>query len=209
VPVPDTQGVSRDASAQLWGLVPLRWQEYPFDWVRSEWYAVRRAFTRGPIAQFRGGLELVPTAMGTHVRAFADLTPRGPWARPVAAYLGHRGVRATLGYCAQCVWRAQTHPEAPLPRDAHHRVARGVLDRLLARLRSATAIPAALIECFSAHLVDGTDDEVLRMRPYALATQWGVDRLTVLRLFLYATCEGLLQLDWELMCPNCRAPKAE
>jgi rubredoxin len=31
----------------------------------------------------------------------------------------------------------------------------------------------------------------------------------VLRLFLYATKVGLLTLKWEMMCPNCRVPKAE
>jgi len=31
----------------------------------------------------------------------------------------------------------------------------------------------------------------------------------VLRLFLHATSAGLFELRWQLMCPNCRVPKAE
>jgi class 3 adenylate cyclase len=47
------------------------------------------------------------------------------------------------------------------------------------------------------------------MRPFALARVWGADPYEVLRLFLYATKVGILNLTWELMCPNCRVPKAE
>jgi class 3 adenylate cyclase len=42
------------------------------------------------------------------------------------------------------------------------------------------------------------------MRPFALADSWREDRLEVLRLFLYATRAGLLDLEWDVICPNCR-----
>ena len=42
------------------------------------------------------------------------------------------------------------------------------------------------------------------MRPFALADAWGEERLEVLRLFLYATRAGLLDLEWDVLCPNCR-----
>jgi adenylate cyclase len=59
------------------------------------------------------------------------------------------------------------------------------------------------------HLQESTDEEVLRMQPYALAETWHGAPREVLRLFLYATKVGLLTLKWEMMCPNCRVPKAE
>jgi class 3 adenylate cyclase len=70
-------------------------------------------------------------------------------------------------------------------------------------------IQQQLIPPFHQHLQEATDEEVLRMKPYALAAQWQADPEEVLRLFLYATKVGLLNLQWELMCPNCRVPKAE
>jgi class 3 adenylate cyclase len=42
------------------------------------------------------------------------------------------------------------------------------------------------------------------MRPFALADAWGAARLDVLRLFLYATRAGMLDLEWDVICPNCR-----
>jgi rubredoxin len=58
-------------------------------------------------------------------------------------------------------------------------------------------------------ILQRSDDQLIRVRPFALADTWGADRLEVLRMFLYATRAGLFELRWELMCPNCRVPKAE
>ena len=42
------------------------------------------------------------------------------------------------------------------------------------------------------------------MRPYALADGWGVSRRAVLEAFLKATRVGILDLYWDLLCPECR-----
>ena len=47
------------------------------------------------------------------------------------------------------------------------------------------------------------------MRLFALVRAWEADSYEVLRMFLYATKAGLLNLAWELMCSNCRIPKVE
>ncbi len=48
------------------------------------------------------------------------------------------------------------------------------------------------------------DDDVSSMRPFELATLWGVDRREVLRMFLRATEAGLVDLQWQINCPVCR-----
>ena len=67
------------------------------------------------------------------------------------------------------------------------------------------AHPAGLDGAPGSHLQEGIDEEVLRMQPYALAETWHGAPREVLRLFLYATKVGLLEV--EPMCPNCRVPK--
>lgn len=47
------------------------------------------------------------------------------------------------------------------------------------------------------------------MRPYELADRWGQDRLAVLRACLAAARQGLLDMRWDVLCPNCRVVKAE
>jgi class 3 adenylate cyclase len=79
------------------------------------------------------------------------------------------------------------------------------------RLQQLAQMPIQpdLLASLQRHLQEGTDEEVLRMQPYALAETWHRAPREVLRLFLYATKVGLLTLKWEMMCPNCRVPKAE
>src|SRR5439155_22321340 len=43
-----------------------------------------------------------------------------------------------------------------------------------------------------------------RIRPYELADLWGTPRRDVLELCLVATRRGLLEFQWDLLCPLCR-----
>src|SRR5919199_4049909 len=50
----------RRARARAFGVIPVRWQEYPFDWIRERRYAVRREFEGAPIGSMVVGMELFP-----------------------------------------------------------------------------------------------------------------------------------------------------
>jgi class 3 adenylate cyclase len=82
------------------------------------------------------------------------------------------------------------------------------LERLLAQLRTFP-VRSRLLAALRERILEGSDDQLVRLRPFALAGTWNADRLEVLRLMLYATKSGLFELRWELMCPNCRVPKDE
>jgi class 3 adenylate cyclase len=50
----------------------------------------------------------------------------------------------------------------------------------------------------------GDDFEVVRVRPYKLADDWYEPRKLVLEICLRATRIGLLDFQWDLLCPMCR-----
>jgi class 3 adenylate cyclase len=87
-------------------------------------------------------------------------------------------------------------------------VNRAQLDRRLGQL-AAAPVRTELIALLKERICEGSDDQLTGIRPFALAAAWNAERLEVLRLFLHATPAGVLELRWELMCPNCRVPKAE
>src|SRR5690606_7088384 len=58
------------------------------------------------------------------------------------------------------------------------------------------------------YLVEKSDHDVALMEPFVIAKQWGADPDEVLRLFLYATKSGMLNLSWNMICPNCRVSKS-
>jgi adenylate cyclase len=203
------QGLFRPASARMLGL-RLVWREYAFDWVRDQSHEVLRVYQRGPLERARLGLELTPEPAGCRLRQFAELTPRRrrPLAGLISRRIAARHMDALARYCAQQVRLRAMRSAAPFPRTPPHGVNTAVLGRLQARLLAGWPADAAVVERLVALLREGSDEEVLRMRPFALARRWGLAREAVLRTFLYATVAGLLELDWELMCPNCRVPKA-
>ena len=198
----------REARARAFGVVPLRWREFPFDWIRDRRYVVRREFEWGPVAVLEGGVELEPEGEGTNVTVFADFTPANVFGR-VLWRMGAGVVSDTLDYCDKYLTRraAGVRDPLPVPRSRPH-VDDQHLDRLIERLRSAP-VPAELLPLLRERITDGDDDQVLGIRSNALADSWGADRFDVLRLLLHATKAGLFELRWELMCPNCRIPKQE
>ena len=82
-----------------------------------------------------------------------------------------------------------------------------VLDAGLKKLR-ADNFPEPLVAHLKEFLVEKPDVEMSRIRPFAVAREWEVDRWDVLKLFLHATRAGLLDLSWEILCPNCRSSRA-
>ena len=51
----------------------------------------------------------------------------------------------------------------------------------------------------------GDDMSLARLRAYALADYWNVSRRAVLETCLWATRVGLLDLQWDLLCPHCQS----
>ena len=197
----------RRARARFFG-IPARWEEHPFQWIQGRGYTVRRDFATGPVRSMTVGVELEPAeGDGTRVRGVADLTPRGPLWRPFMRAVAAPGLRRTLAYVERSLAErgealAPPAPARPGPVD------RPALARAGAALAAAPVDPA-LVRRLEALVLRGSDDQLVRVRPYALAERWGADRDEVLRLFFHATRAGLFDLRWELLCPACRVPKAE
>jgi adenylate cyclase len=200
--------LSRNARARAFGVVPLSWTEYPFNWVRERGYRFRREFQRGPLALVEGGIELQPLGERVRVKAFAEYTPANLTGRFLWR-MGNATVLELLAFCDQYLLRKAEGRADPTPVPSRRPSAdRAQLDRLLQRLGSSPVSPE-LLPLLRERIVEGTDDQVVGVRPFALADLWGADRMEVLRLFLYATRVGILELRWEVMCPNCRVPKVE
>jgi class 3 adenylate cyclase len=64
-----------------------------------------------------------------------------------------------------------------------------------------------LVSLMEAYVRESPDVELAHIRPFAVARQWQQDKWEVLRVFLLATRAGLLDLSWEVLCPNCRSTR--
>lgn len=198
----------RGAEAKAFGVFPLRWREFPFEWVREQRYMVRREFENGPVRCVEVGIELTPAKGGVTVKAFADFISTSLAGR-LLWRLGRSSVTDLLEFCDGYLARRAVGKADPTPTPtARPHVDTIRLDQLLGQLRDSPLRPE-LIAPLRERIVEGSDDQLVRVRPFALADTWRADRLEVLRLLLYATRAGLFELRWELMCANCRVPKQE
>ena len=194
LPNPDLKGRYR-AETHLFGML-MTYDEYPFEWVEPSWYSVYRKFDGGPFTEFEGGIRLAPAGEGSDLEVFARLTPRNWLGSLVARKAGGKGVDDMLAAARAYAAERRLLPPAELVRS-------DVLDARLA----ADRVPGPL-ERLRAHLLEASDIEVLRMRPYELADRWGESRQAVLRMFLYAARGGAVDLTWSVLCPTCRVAAA-
>jgi class 3 adenylate cyclase len=190
--------------------IPVEWEEEPFEWVRPYRFGVRRRYFAGPVAEMRVHTQLQPRSDGgTHMVYEVWATPRnllGLAAIPVQiGVLSARAFAETMRRYDRYAVRGT--PVIAQPARVHFSPGgQGRLTALAAQLlrqRTQPEIVSRLVD-----VIEHADEIALaRMRPYALADVWGLPRRAVLEHFLLATRVGLLELEWDVLCPLCRNPK--
>ncbi|MEW5942112.1 MAG: DUF5939 domain-containing protein, partial [Chloroflexota bacterium] len=188
-------------------LMPIEWEEEPFDWVYPHHFGIVRRFQNGPLAEMRVAVDLERTDKnGTRLAYQTWLAPAnllGTLAVPLAiGIVAARRFDATFRLYARIAGRGGSVLDVPGRRKLSG-VGRARLGSGRTRLVGEGANESALERL--ADFLDRADDlSVQRMRPYALADEWGLPRRVVLETFLRATRAGLLDMYWELLCPECR-----
>jgi class 3 adenylate cyclase len=199
--------------------VPIEWDESPFQWVAPQRFGVVRRYRRGPLREMRVEVELEPLgADRTLLRYRVRATPRGlvgAIAVPLQIGLISRRAfgRTFQRYAAEAA-RGAPSPLA-LSQVSMAQAAEGLTDvgasRLgaLAERLQALGQDPRLISRLAMHIEGSDETDLARIRPYALADEWGADRRMLLTLLLHAAREGLLDLRWEVICPLCHGTKEE
>jgi len=204
-PLPEG-GSQVTARANIFGL-PLVWREFPFEWTEPEFYQVRRVFRGGPFAEVVMGLRLRETATGCDVEIFADFQPQNFLGTVLARHIiGPKSVRDLRSLLRHVSGHLAGQQRAVMPQLPTAPANALVLDNGLAQLRSRN-FPAPLVAQLARLLTEAPDVELSHLRPFTVAKRWRADRWEVLKLFLHATRAGLLDLRWEVLCPNCRATR--
>ncbi len=181
--------------------VPIEWEEEPFEWVGPHRFSVGRHYVRGPIERMRVTATLEPAPSGgTHLVYRVDVRPRNALGR-VAAWFQIGVLSRRRFESAFRRYDKEARTRKTIAPTATRQLTSGARERLQAARKK---LGGEVAEPFFDLLERGDDLTVARLRPYALAETWGSDRRRTLELFLEATRHGVLQLQWELLCPQCR-----
>jgi adenylate cyclase len=188
----------------------VEWQEWPFEWVVEDHFRTVRQFTAGPVSSVDTLLTFVPNPAdhggGARVVIRLELEPKISWLRFIIR-LGAKKAAEALATAVRRIDAALVqHSPLPAPAKAapapSSASALSALGRGQERLRNEA--PPELADRLCTFIGSGRDEELARIRPYALAAEWGVDRRALLATCLQAVRVGLLELRWEVICPSCR-----
>jgi adenylate cyclase len=193
-------------------LVDVVWEEEPFEWTYPYRFGILRRYQNGPLSEMRVDCRLErldPT--GTRLTYEVWATARN--------FLGTLAIPLVIGvYSAKQFGAAFKKYDRiaasgdPLLMDAaRNKLTLAGMARfgdLSLDLYQREGDPATLDRLLE-YLQRADNLSVQRMRPYALADAWGLPRRTVLETFLHATRAGLLDMYWDLLCPECRGVAAD
>lgn len=191
------------------GPFALSWTEHPVDWVRDRAFTHARSFARGPFASLVATFTLAPEGEGARGDYTLSVAPRGLLGRLILASGFFAKTGAKFARLA-----AEANAYALERQDVPFRIAPPALSET-ARARIASAesrmvelgVPAVLAAKLAQFATTAPETELGHLRPIRLARHWGEGERAVIEACLAAVRAGLLELQWDLLCPNCRGPK--
>ncbi|HYK21886.1 MAG TPA: adenylate/guanylate cyclase domain-containing protein [Pyrinomonadaceae bacterium] len=203
----------RKVRFSLYGL-PVEWEEQPFEWVKPFRFGIERVYSKGPLARLRVLAELAPKVKGgTHLTYQVWSTPRnipGAVAIPVQMNLivARRFRESIQKYDELALAGAAADTSQPNTSQSSFDLQRlaALKSKLFADLERTdeAAHKIAIAERLIDFIEKGDDLAVTRIRAYKLADDWNEPRRLVLEVCLRATRAGLLDFQWDLLCPLCR-----
>lgn len=200
--------------------IPVEWEEQPFEWVRPVRFGVVRRYLKGPIEELRVLAELLPqerrhdaAGKGADEQSTGTKLIYQVWAKP-KNILGLIAIPIQIGLLSARSF-ARTFREYDLRArqgrftqafPARAELVPGGRARLLAlgEKMAAQGSDSELIELLVDYVENVDVFALARMRPHELARLWNKPKRAVLETCLCATRAGILDLQWNLICPMCR-----
>jgi class 3 adenylate cyclase len=217
-PIEGTKGEGNTSPARFLaqtrsGGFKLEYEEYPFEWSHGRSFGVFRKMRGGPLSSYAWTIHLASLGRGsglehgTRVTFRLELLARAWFLKPIALFVGSRFVRS----CAALAEAIDEHvrDKAPSP------YLKPVSEPNVAQIEFGmtelvkSGVSREMADRVGAFVRSAPDADLVKIRPFELAEQWGSERRDVLRAFLQAVPAGLVELRWALVCPSCRVPSEQ
>ncbi len=194
------------AQTKLMGFT-LRWEEQPFEWIQNRYFAEVRRFDNGPMKEIDMRLELESAGEGaTTIQVQVAVIPRNFLHALVVRGLMGRKIEKDFGkVVARLNEFAEKKAPTPLPQPKFS-FNQAIYDQRMKPILQEFPEYQALSEKLLQFLRQSFDNEVLGIRPFELADQWGEERRPLLELMLECARAGIFDLKWSVICPTCKIP---
>jgi len=186
------------------------WEQEPYFWEKPYRYGTIRNYKVGVIKHLKYQVDLIANKHGTLLNTRIWITPSSNnlflfTKLYLDRFLKLRYFRILNAYdkCAvQNLQRYEINRFKTLVRGAESRIKK-ITKSLIEETRRKRIIN---------HLVQfikkADDEDLVRIHPFDLAEYWGEKKYSVLNVFLHAAKLNFLDFNWDVCCPNCKAPKS-
>lgn len=183
------------------------WIEEPNEWEFPYRLGVKRSYKNGPYKALSFQVDLYPNAKGTKLQYQLWITP----GNAILSFLGTLKqktlIRSRLKKYYKLCDEIASARSLPYQFEMKKRLQTGSYKRI------ETIVSKLYQEADDAFIVDklinfierADEIDLLQIKPMKLAKQWEVPSNQVVRVFLHAVKEGLLNFNWNLVCPDCRS----
>ena len=192
--------------------IPIEWEEQPFEWVRPQRFGVVRRYSKGPMEELRVRAELEPLNGGTKLVYEVWAKPKnllGAIAIPIQiGIISSRNFARTF---REYDLTARAEPSQAMESTADVEFTPGGRARLIALGEKLVSegVDEQTVALLVDHVENADDFALSRIRPYRLADENRTPRRQMLAACLQATRAGMLDLQWNLICPMCRGGEAK
>ena len=208
----ETGAVRKFGSFRLAGM-SIAWEEHPFEWVEGSRMGILREFESGPFVWFMSSVELIPSSGGgTELIHRVKIQPRNTIGRVIstleAGWKGKRALDKVYNRIDQTLQKANASETQQDPFESPKKLTSVQSERLRMRIEEAekNGVSEKVASKLEHYLRTAASQALAQIQPYRLAVQLHVGRDEMLDACLIAANCGLLKLQWDIICPTCRAP---
>ncbi len=209
-------GLRRFGSFKIAG-IRVHWEEHPFEWIEGSRFGVLREFKSGPFRVFMSVVQLAALPSGgTRLTHTLKIEPVGTLGRLLIKVEIDRKSQRNLATVYQRIDESlqarKKSLQLALPaavRDPFEsKVSLTSTQRQRIRSRCAKLVPRGVDPevalRMEEYLLHAAPQSLSQIRPILLAEELSLDSDAVIDACLVAATEGLLTLQWDLLCPMCR-----
>ena len=194
----------------------LEWEEKPYEWIHGRHFRQAREFSKGPFRRFGPVFELEPAPSesgnprgGSKVSYALEWEPLTLMGRLFGKRLAEQAGAAVGKRILEAVAFAKGErptffelPAPELPEGARERAAAMAAE--IDRGPYGNGLGGRLAEL----VLTGMASDLAHLKPKLVARQFKVATRPAVEACLAGVRAGLLTMKWDLLCTNCRGPKA-
>lgn len=199
----DDGSVERTGTASVMGM-RFVWDELPFEYRENEWYKIRRCFRSGPAKDVTVTLRLAPRGTHTAIRYAIEVVPRTLFTRPLVQMDLNSKTKPKIQRVLDLMLARLANADVSLDPEPPTLSAEG---EAFLTSQAATMTHREVGQHLSAFIRTGPLPAQNQIHARAFARLWRLTEDETVRGLLEATRVGLVDMQWDLLCPMCRGAK--